>query len=317
MRYRKNPQTGELESNTVLSRWSDGSYTISIGDKSYSLMSKQLAPPIGPDGKDYQDVLDSHTYLATPYMDSEVFHIVGHMTNQFTVDANQEVQDHALERLKAGMAAAARGTNKDDNKGGLALINTSQDPELQKKQAEMAEKERAKAQRRRETAALRADQQAGRIRGSLGGGLTLDDLEKGGSRGLGSAKKKRSAPSGPKRARRRPDYDSDDDLPAGRRGKEDEYDLEDDFLAPSDEEEEAEEDDEESEEEVDEGSEGEREPKKRKVEQDADADGESDPDADGEVDDTGAGGGNGATGEAAAAAARARKRHVIEDDEDE
>ena len=325
IRYRKNPETGRLESNTIMSRWSDGSITIAVGDQSYELLAKPLAPPIAPGGKNYQDVLDSHQYLATPYIDSQLLHIVGHMTNQYTVKPNQEIQDYALEKLQSGLAAAARGRNKDDNKGGLALIDSNQDPELQKKQAEMAEKERMKAQRRRETAAARADQQAGRIRSGIGGGLTLDDLEKGGSRSLGS-RKKRSVPTGPRRARRKADYDSDDDdLPHGRR-REDEYDLEDDFLAPSDEEMEGEEGDsgEESEEAIDEGSEEERgpEPKKRKMEgparnagPDVDAEGESDPDAEGEIDDTGITMDSAAVGDAAAG--RGRKRNIIEDDDDE
>jgi RNA polymerase-associated protein LEO1 len=35
IRYRKNPETGRLESNTIMSRWSDGSVTIAVGDQSY------------------------------------------------------------------------------------------------------------------------------------------------------------------------------------------------------------------------------------------------------------------------------------------
>jgi RNA polymerase-associated protein LEO1 len=320
IRYRKNPETGRLESNTIVSRWSDGSVTIAVGDQSYELLAKPLAPP--SDSKTYQDVLDSHQYLATPYMESQLLHVVGHMTNQYVVKPNQEIQDYALEKLASGLAAATKARTKGDNKSELALISTTQDPELQKKQAEMAEKERLKAQRRREAAAARADQQTGRVRSGIGGGLTLDDLEKGGSRSMGS-RKKRAAPSGPKRARRRADYDSDDDMPHGR-SREDEYDLEDDFLAPSDEEDmEGEEGgDDESEEEVDDGSEDEKEPepKKRKTEAaprgpDVDAEGDSDIDAEGEPDDLGVPAESATTGDGAAG--RGRKRNVIEDDDDE
>ncbi len=321
IRYRKNPQTGELDSNTIMSHWSDGSVTISIGDQSYELLSKPLAPPMGPDKKAYQEVLDSQQYVATPYVSCGVLHIVGHITNQYSVKPNKEIQDDALEKLQSGLAAAARGRNKGDNKSGLALISVNQDPELQKKQAEMAEKERLKAQRRRETAAARADQQAGKVRSGIGGGLTLDDLERGGSRMSGS-KKKRSAPAGPKRARRKADYDSDDDLPHGRH-REDEYDLEDDFLAPSDEEMEEEgEGDDESEEEIDEDSEeeGRRKAKKRKTNlpargADVDAEGESDIDAEGEIDDSAAPVESTAVGDSTAG--RGRTRHIIEDDDDE
>lgn len=276
---------------------------------------------MGPDAKTYQDVLDSHQYLATPYVSTQLLHVVGHMTNQYTVRPNKEIQDYALEKLASGLAAAARGRNKGDNKSGLTLISTTQDPELQKKQAEMAEKERMKVQRRRETAAARADQQAGKVRTGIGGGLTLDDLERGGSRNTGS-RKKRSAPAGPRRARRRADYDSDDDLPHGR-SREDEYDLNDGFLAPSDEDIEGEEgDDDESEEEIDEGSEEEKGPeaKKRKTDTavrstDVDAEGDSDLDAEGEIDDGGVPTESVLVGDATGA--RGRKRQIIEDDEDE
>lgn len=304
-----------------MSRWSDGSVTIAVGDQSYELQAKPLAPPIDPHSKTYQDVLDSHQYLATPYVSSQLLHIVGHMTNQYIVMPNKEIQDDALEKLQSGLAAAARGRNKGDSKSGLALISSTQDPELQKKQAELAEKERLKAQRRRETAAARADQQAGKVRIGIGGGLTLDDLERGGVRNAG-LRKKRSAPSGPRRARRKADYDSDDDLPHGR-SREDEYDLEDDFLAPSDEEIEGEDDDgdDDSEEEIDEGSEEGKghEAKKRKMDMtsrknEEDSEGESDIDAEGEIDDGAIPMESTVTGDAAAGR---RKRHIIEDDEDE
>jgi RNA polymerase-associated protein LEO1 len=321
IRYRKNPETGRLESNTIMSRWSDGSVTIAIGDQSYELLAKPLGPPTNQHTKTYQDVLDSHQYLATPYMSTQLLHIVGHMTNQYIVKPNQEIQDDALEKLQSGLAAAARGRNKGDSKSGLALISTTQDPELQKKQAELAEKERLKAQRRRETAAARADQQAGKVRAGIGGGLSLDELERGGLRNAGS-RKKRPAPSGPRRARRKPEYDSDDDLPHGR-SREDEYDLEDDFLVASDEEIEGDEgDDDEESEEIDEESEEEKghEAKKRKTDatsrkDEEDAEGDSDIDAEGEIDDGAVPMESTAGGDAAAG--RGRKRHIIEDDEDE
>src|SRR5690349_5463455 len=60
IRYRKNESNGLLESNTLFNKWSDGSVTISIGDIAYELSSKPLAPK---DTKEYNDVLDSHTYL--------------------------------------------------------------------------------------------------------------------------------------------------------------------------------------------------------------------------------------------------------------
>jgi RNA polymerase-associated protein LEO1 len=248
-------------------------------------------------------------------MAAELMQVVGHITNQYTVNPNKVIEDVALEKLQSSLAAATRGRNKNDVKDGIALISSNEDPELQKQKAELAEKERMKAQRRREAAAARADQQSGRVRGAIGGGLSLDDLE-GRSRATGS-RKKRSAPSGPRRPRRRADYDTDDeDVPRGH-NREDEYDLEDDFLDGSDEEQEVDDGDE-SEEELDEESEAEESPKPKKQktsksestevkaapDSDIDAEGEDDVPLVPEPTNDAAGG-------------RGRKRHIIEDDEDD
>jgi RNA polymerase-associated protein LEO1 len=316
MRYRKNVETGKLESNTLFSQWSDGSVTLHIGDNDYELQAKPLAPPT-KDSKGYQEVLDSYQYLAAPHFGSHILQIIGHITNQYSVEPNKQIADAALEKLAVQLQAATRGRNKGDNKDGIALITNTQDPELQKKEAEQAEKERMKAQRRREAAAIRADQRTGRDRVVERGGLSLDDLEGGRGR-LGGSRKKRSAPSGPRKARKRADYSSDEDEGPRGRNREDEYDMEDDFLAASDEE--LEEGDG-SEEEIDEGSEEEESPKPKKqktskpANEDSEADADADVDAEGEDDDdlqsapTGYGG--------ADASGRGRKRLIIEDDDDE
>lgn len=294
IRYRKNP-SGLLESNALFNKWSDGSATINIGDVVYELISKPLAPK---DFKNYNDVLDSHTYLATPYIASQVMQIVGHVTNQYVVVPNDNLQDNAIMKLRAAMAKSGR---HNDHKDGTVLISKTEDPELQKKQAEQAERERLKSQKRREAASARAEGQVGRVRGAIGAGLSLDDLE-GRSRGV-SAKKKRPVPRGGRKARRA-DYDSDDELARGR-NREDEYDLEDDFVVGSDEEQEAE-----TPEESEEEEEYEKESPKAKKQRreapgsDVDAEGESEEEVSAAPATGGEGGGR-------------RKRQVIEDDEDE
>ncbi len=309
MRYRKDATTGKLESNTVVYRWSDGSTTLSVGDQHYELQTKPLAPR---DSKTYQEVQDSHSYVATPSLVSQLLVMVGHMTNEYTVRPNKEVEDDALEKLQKSLAAATRGGHKGDDKNGPELITNTQDPELQKKRAELAEKERMRAQRRREAAAEKAG-----LRAPTGGrgGLSVDDLEgRSGRRAPGSARK----PARPRR--HRPEYDSDDDLPRGGRHREDEYDKEDDFLASSDEdlEEGGVDDDDDEEEILDEESErDEPKPKKQKLskpEETSDADADADADAEADLDDD----------EAPAApvvnepaVGRGRKRNVIEDEDDE
>ena len=138
------------------------------------------------------------------------------------------------------------------------------------------------------------------VRGAIGSGLSLDDLE-GRARGI-SSKKKRPAPKGGRKSRRA-DYDSDDDLPRG--GRDDEYDLEDDFLAPSDEEQEPETGDESEEEEYEGES---HKTKKQKT------DAGSEEDAEGEDDDVGV---PSASAQAGGEGGGRRKRQVIQDDEDD
>jgi RNA polymerase-associated protein LEO1 len=308
IRYRTNP-SGKLESNTVMYKWSDGSTTISVGEQHYVLQTKPLAPP--RDSKTYQEVQDSHSYVASPSIASQLLVMVGHMANQHTVRPNKDIEDDALEKLQRGLAAAARGGIKGDVKDGPALIMNTQDPELQKKRAEMAEKERMRAQRRRETAAEKASLGNAR-RPGIGGGLNVDDLEgRGGRRAPGSGRK----PPGAKRPRRRPEYDSDDDLPRGRT-REDSYDKEDDFLADSDEELEEEVEDEEEEEILDDDSERDQpKAKKQKTQSKPEETSDADADAEADLEDDEA---PAPVASIESAAGRGRKgRNIIEDDDDE
>lgn len=297
MRFRKTQTEGQLESNTVVYRWSDGSSTIAVGENHYELQAGPLAPP---KNKPYEPLQDSHTYLASPSLTSALLVSIGHMTNQFTVRPNEDVVDDALEKLQQGLKAASR-RNLGGMDNGPELVNTTIDPELQRKEAELAEKEKVKAQRRRELAAEKASVP----RGYGGrGGLSVMDLE---------GRPGRRAPTGNKRARpsgrkQIGGYASDDSEPRGR-GYGDEYQQEDDFLAPSDEEEEVEEEEEE-EDELDEIDREEPRSKKAKVSKDE----ESDADADADLDDEDVPAPAATTGDAPA---RGRNRNVIEDDDDD
>ncbi|KAK3995374.1 hypothetical protein QBC44DRAFT_320229 [Cladorrhinum sp. PSN332] len=281
--FRRDPKTGKLQSNTNVYQWSDGSTTIAIGDEHFEIFSKPLAPS---GNKPYNELQDVHNYAAAAHLTTNSLVIVGHITEQFTVKPNKELQDHALEKLMAELAGSKK------NAGSEMIIVTKEDPELQKKQAELAEKERNKLQRRRETAAARADGNAGRYKG---GALSIDGLE--GRRGAGGAGRKRGAPGGAKKKHRRPEYDSDDELPGGVR-RADNYDLDDGFLVGSDEESEAV-DEEEEEDFLDDEDEDDRPRVKRQrtADPDDDAEGEDDDDA--------------------PAASHRRRRRVVDDDDEE
>lgn len=295
IRYQKDPKTGELRSNANVYRWSDGSITMTVGGEHYEVQKKTMAPP--PD-KRYEEREDAHYYAAAAHLFSNLLVTVGHVTEQYTVIASKNMQDEALANFASAMAAAARG--KRANEGDMIIMATK-DPELQKKEAEMAEKERMKAQRRLETAAARLDARSG---GYRSGGLSVGDLEGGRKGARGPRKRGASGTSRPKK--RRPEYDSDDDLPSGSRYRQDEYDREDDFIAPSDDDQASGGDDDEEEEDLlddDEEDEAPRKKKRQKMTESEDEDADADADLD--------------AMDARAPETSRRRRQVVDEDDDE
>lgn len=283
-RFRRDASTGYLDSNTNILQWSDGSLTISVGGEQYEITKKALAPA---PGKPYLEVNDGHYYAAAAELSSNMLMTVGHVTEQYNIRPNKDVGDDALNLLADRMAKAAKATNKD------MIIRTTIDPELQKKKAELLEKEMMKAQRRRENAQAKQDVGFGRPGRS---GLSIGALE-GGRRDGG----RKRGPSGAMRPqKRRPEYDSDDDLPQGV-GRQEKYDMEDGFLVASDEEEDYEEGgDDDDDEELEEEEEAPRRKRQRTAEPDEDEDASGD-----EVEP------------AVEASARHRRRNVVEDDDEE
>ena len=245
-----------MQSNSRILRWSDGSYTLQIASNAreqFQLTSKPLAvkenaPPtssyssarreIGNRDAIYDSRLDSHTYLATAQMAASLIQITNHITSSLSVQSSRDQEDDALIQLQKSLAAA-KGDGKTAD-GGVEMINISEDPELAKKKAEIAEKEKVRAQRRRQVQEDRERDRANRVlgrsglRASYGGasGLTVGGLEDE----LGGTSKSRGAAKPKKRPRRRTDDYSDEEEDYGRgRTREDEYDVDDDFLVGSDE----------------------------------------------------------------------------------
>ncbi|KAI1307737.1 Leo1-like protein-domain-containing protein [Xylaria venustula] len=294
VRFRRDANTGELISNTLVHRWSDGSLTIAVGGSHYEIQTKKMAPS---SNKAYQEREDSHYYAVAPHFLKNSLLSIAHVDEQYTVLVNRDMQDEATIKLAEDMAAAARGKRPNE---GETIITATRDPELQKKEAELAEKERMKAQRRRENAAARVDS---RGTGYRSGGLSVNDLE-GGRRGAGRSQK-RGAGGAARAKRRRPEYDSDDDLPSGTR-RQDEYDREDDFIAPSDDDMVSEVEEEEEEEDLldDDEEEAPRKKRQKTVESEEDAD----ADADADLDDVDA--------PAPTEQSRSRRRNIIDDDDE-
>ena len=159
-------------------------------------------------------------------------------------------------RLQESLAAATRGNKASIDKG-PEVISISEDPELAKKRAELAEKEKNKMQRRLQVQQERETSRANNVlrrsglrAGGMGAGLTIGGLEDEGGMAGGRS---RAPKSGAKRSRRRnSEYSEDEDDYRGLgRTREDEYDENDGFLVGSDEELEVAEDESEEEEEMD------------------------------------------------------------------
>ena len=209
----------------------------------------------------YNSRLDTHTYLAAPHEFGEIVRLTNHITASLAVQSSSDQDDEALARLQQSLAAAQKG-NKNTSVGGLAVISISEDPELAKKRAELAEKEKSRMQRRmqiqQDREAIRNNnvlKRSGLRTGGTGTGLTIGGLED--EDGMATTKGRVGKAKSRKSRRRNSEYSEDEDDFRGRgRTREDEYDEEDGFLVGSDEEPEV---GEESEDEAEMGDDGEEE----------------------------------------------------------
>ena len=303
-----------IQSNARILRWSDGSLTAQLASnprEQFELTAKPLAQPQtnpvkptptsvsqgrahGP--TPYNSRLDSQTYLAAPHESSDLIRLTNHITASLAVQSSSDQDDEALARLQQSLAAAQKG-NKSTLDGGLAVISISEDPELAKKRAELAEKEKTKMQRRlqiqqdRETTrSNNVLKRSGLRTGGIGAGLTVGGLEN--DDGMATTKGRVSKPKSRRPRRRNSEYSDDEEDFRGRgRTREDEYDEDDGFLVGSDEEPEV---GEESEEEAEMGDDG-------------DEDEEAKPKARGAKRES----------DEAAAGGRVKRRRVIEDEDEE
>ena len=286
-RYSPNDPT-TLQSNARFLYWSDGSTTLQLASNptvQYLLPAKPLAPiqrnPTKPHStgtnrvqiangtSTYNASLDSHTYLTDPHEHASFLRITNHITTSITVQSTTDIDDEATARLQESLAAAVRG-NKTAPDGGVGMININEDPELAKKKAEVAERDKLRAQRRRQNQEERERDRANRVLGRSGlraggigaGGLTIGGLED--DDGMAATRPRATKPT--RKPRRRNSEYSDDEEDYRNRGrtKEDEYDEDDGFLVGSDEEPEVVQDESEEEEALDDDGDGAAAEKPRK-----------------------------------------------------
>ncbi|KAL2872193.1 Paf1-complex subunit LEO1 [Aspergillus lucknowensis] len=246
--WRHDPNDESLiQSNARIIRWEDGSMTLQLASapkEQYRIATKPLAPLNG--SGEYDTKLDSHVYLGAVSETSGVLRLTSHLTHGLTVYPTAVETDDAVQRLQESLAAAARGGKKTVD-GSAPVIEVKEDPELAKRQAELAEREKLKAARRREQQAdkeMDRGRRYGMSHRTGGAGLTVGGLED--DDGLLTTRPRARKP---RRPNRRGEIYTDDEEEYDRRGRtrEDEYDEDDGFLVGSDEELEVVDDDEEEE----------------------------------------------------------------------
>lgn len=252
--WRRDPKNPDLlQSNSRLVRWSDGSLTLQIASSpkdhyriSTTALRQGWPKKSTSQQQDHDPNKDSHNYLAAPHATAGIdLQIVSPFDAAMKIQPTGDLADESVLKLQQSLAAA---TQIHDPLA--ALKQVKEDPELAKKAAEMFEKERSRASRKREAAEDRLLMRKDRVLGRSGlgrmggaGGLSIAGLEDDDGMPLARGKKTKSKR---RKSNRRGDIysdDEDEDMPRGR-GREDEYDREDDFLAASDEEPEIYEDDE-------------------------------------------------------------------------
>lgn len=338
IRWRHSPSDhSKLQSNARMNRWSDGSLTLQLASDpttQYEIDGTALAPPqrnpvkptpvskqtrnnkagragasaAGADEK-FSAAKDAFTYLVRPHLETSTMIVTHKITAGLSIKQSDSVEDDAIERLQANLAAAS-GASKANGAGGIMMELDEKDPE-EAKRAALAAQKKIDAERRKQQAQNdRQDARSGRLgRGAMSharySGLNvgmLEDDEEGSGRHGPSPNKARGNKA---RRRRNSEYSDDEDF--GRRNfQNDEYDREDEFVAASDEEEVIEDDDDDTDDGIVEESRRHRDRTPKRDRAVAEEDDDDEEDAPGEED------------EEEVQMARTKRRRIVDDeDEDE
>ncbi|KAI9828609.1 MAG: hypothetical protein M1826_005991 [Phylliscum demangeonii] len=252
-RSRHDPAT--LESDSRILVWSDGSMTLQMAnnpESQFELQPKPLVPssfktakrtPSNPTGSPYDAKQDSLVYLTVPHEAAYLLRASVHITSSLNVTASADVNEEELRQIHQQAIDAVRKEElaaKADR--GIEIINIAEDPELAKKRAEIAERDRIRQQKKLQTSIAREAARVNRAlaRAGGGGGLSIGDLETDDmptpSRARGQRVGQRVPPARKKAARRHRDSDSSEEegVRPGRNTREDDYDREDGFVVDDD-----------------------------------------------------------------------------------
>ncbi|KAJ9652042.1 hypothetical protein H2198_008704 [Neophaeococcomyces mojaviensis] len=240
--WRRDPSdASKIQSTARFVRWSDGSLTLQLATKpqeQYKVTStamrqtfnksKQLQQPYDPSK-------DSLTFLAASHHSDVVdLQLLRALDASMKIVPSSTDTDESEARLRLTLLKA-----KEEHDPLARMKDVREDPELARKAAEQFEKDRLRAQRKRENAEDRLTMKRNTVLGRAGlgprtGGLSVAGLEDEMGMPISRGRKKTSR----RKINRRGEIYSDDEdetLPRGRT-REDEYDRDDDFLADSDEE---------------------------------------------------------------------------------
>jgi RNA polymerase-associated protein LEO1 len=251
--WRRDPQDPtQLQSNSRIIRWSDGSLTLQIASRprdQYRISTKAYRQGFNATKaqktqaqQNYDPAKDAQVYLGAVHNSAEMIQILAPVDAQMKILPTGDLSDASIQKLHHSLIAS-QATHDP-----LASLKTlKEDPEIARKAAELFEKDRLKSLRKRENAEDKLLTKRDRVLGRAGlggraGGLSAAGLEAD-EDGMPRSSAFRSKPK--RRGNRRGDIysdDEDEDLPRGRT-REDEYDLDDGFMAGSDEEIETYEDD--------------------------------------------------------------------------
>lgn len=243
--WRYDPSEPEqMQSSARFVRWSDGSLTLQLATKPtehYQVGALPMRQDFNrklPPGTHYDPSKDSLTFLAaahqTDVIDLQLIR---------ALDATMKIQPSggAANDSELRLQQMLRATQQTHDPL-LRMKELKEDPDLARKAAEQFEKERIRAQRKRENAEERLSMKRNNVlgRAGLGGsrmggaGLSVAGLEDDMGMPVSRGKKKMTK----RRMNRHGEIysdDEDDTMPRGRT-REDEYDRDDGFVADSDEE---------------------------------------------------------------------------------
>lgn len=244
--WRRDPHDPEkMQSNSRIIRWSDGSMTLQIASRpkdQYRISTKAYRQGYGAPKTqknaaqgNYDPSKDSQVYLAAAHSAVEALQIVAPVDAQLRILPTGDLSDQSIQKLQQSLAASQVVHDPL-----ASLKQLKEDPEVARKAAELFEKDRLRSLKKRENAEDKLLTKRDRVLGRSGlgrsGGLSVAGLEAD-EDGMPRSSALR-AKQAKRRGNRRGDIysdDEDEDLPRGRT-REDEYDLDDGFMAGSDEE---------------------------------------------------------------------------------